>query len=189
MSPPNPLGDRHWAQRNLHVVTPTAGGKFHLSFNVGNATRRQAAYTVRAQPVRGRALEFLARQVGAVPLPADGVALAIRPTLASLLDIPRRRVERGDTVFELPVTLKPRRRLALTLQGQLARPVAPGHFVAFEVAQIPAGDGEQDAGRERDSDAARDPERDPARGRVRPRRDVAPPAGGSLGVVVVGRRA
>jgi len=147
VSPPNPLGDRHWAQRNLHVVTPTGGGKFHLTFNVGNAT------------------------------------------LASLLDIPQRRVERGATVFELPVTLKPRRRLALTLEGQLARPVAPGHFVAFEVAQIPAGDGEQDAGRERDSGAARDPERDPARGRVRPHRDVAPPAGGSLGVVVLGRRA
>jgi hypothetical protein len=165
--PADPTGDRHWAQHNLHAVVATSGGKFHLNFSSANPTARELPFLIRATPVGGRAMEMLAREVQATPRAAEGVSLSVRPVL-----VRRKEEDEGaGTRAEAPVTIGANRRLQMVLEGQLKEQLGAGEFVAFEVAQLNAGE----APKSKQGDAAKNERGAAAVGRM-----------GSIGVVVYG---
>jgi hypothetical protein len=63
----NPIGDRHWAQRNLQSVVAVPGAPTVVPFNLGNPLLREARFELRLNVVRRERLAALAKALYARP--------------------------------------------------------------------------------------------------------------------------
>jgi len=136
--PSDPIGDRHWAQRNLQYVTANSDGHFHITFMSGNTTSRELPFLIRGQEVSGQVLEKLAREVRAIPRNLSGASIEISPLIVHRKQEQLSKALSGDQA-ETTVIIGSNSQLTMVLKGQLKQPLGPGEFTAFEVIQTVSG--------------------------------------------------
>ncbi|MET0842935.1 MAG: hypothetical protein ABWY23_03750 [Mycetocola sp.] len=118
---PDPVNDRHWAQRNLSVVAVPTGATAVLPFLVANPFPDAAGFQIRLAPVENPML-----LVG-----QDGVTGEAFTDFVALL-----RVEDavGERSLEFGVDLEAGEERFLTAEIEV-RDLQPGSFAAFEISQ------------------------------------------------------
>lgn len=125
---PDPVGDRHWAQRNLTALTAQPGTPVSLLFDAVNPTPHPQPFELGVHPADERVLEHLATLVDARPLP-----LRARFRLTAT-DHGTPVVEPGETVrYEL--SLREGERRGMHLEIDLESPLDEDAFAAFEIVQ------------------------------------------------------
>ncbi len=119
---PDPVNDRHWAQRNLSVVTVTPGAPATLSFVVTNFLADAATFRIRMAPVEH--VEMLAGTDGVDGRPLTDVQATMRLGDRS-----------GEGRIEIDVGLSAGE--VRELDAEIVVPALDdGSFVAFEISQM-----------------------------------------------------
>lgn len=121
----NPLGDRHWAQRNLSAVTASISQPLQFVFTAANPLREEAEFMLSAQPLDERRLAVLGLRLKATP--------AITEMLLKLQDHGTRllREDRRTTAIRLKLAADERRLFRLTVE--LGQHLEPHEFTAIDV--------------------------------------------------------
>lgn len=132
---PDPIGDRHWAQHNLAVVTVQPGqSMIGFSFWAVSPYRQQAVFEVRVRPVTHEALASVARIVRAEPVRTE-VRLALREA-GEMLVPGRAGADEKRRDGRLQLALEGGARRPIYLQVELGSALKPGQFTAVEVVQL-----------------------------------------------------
>lgn len=118
----DPVGDRHWAQRNLSVVTPKAPGPVTVFFDVANPLKDAAPFTVRIAPATNPAALAEADQVVGEP----------STDFAMIMSVDGHASER---VLELGVDLEAGERRTMEAEITIFDH-APDSFVALEFSLL-----------------------------------------------------
>lgn len=121
----DPVGDRHWAQRNLSAVAAQPGVPVVFPFMAGNPLEEEVEFLVSTQFFDERHLGAIASAIGAEPTGVDAL-IAITDSEALRPD--------GQQEFRLSLQGREQRRLFfhIMLQSELA----PGQFAGFQLAQL-----------------------------------------------------
>jgi hypothetical protein len=118
---PDPVNDRHWAQRNLSVIKAPAGGPALVPFVIANPLADEAGFQIRIAPVLNPAL--LAE--------ADGVTGEAYTDFVALLSVDGAA---GEGELGFGVDLQPNEERGFT--AEISVPDLPeGTFAAFEISQ------------------------------------------------------
>jgi hypothetical protein len=118
---PDPVNDRHWAQRNLSVVTTPGGAPAVVTFTAANPTMDAADWLLRIAPVRDAGRFVGLDQV--VGEPQDDVFAVMRVD-----------GEVGEGVLEFSIALEPGERRTFDAELEV-QGLEPGRFAVFEVSQ------------------------------------------------------
>jgi hypothetical protein len=118
---PQPVNDRHWAQRNLSVVVIPAGAPAMVPFTVANPLPNAAGFRVRIAPK-------------ADPRPLVGVDGVTGEAFTDFAAVMRVEEFAGEGSLEFSVSLDPgeERRLEAEIE---VRELPPGTFAVFELSQ------------------------------------------------------
>jgi hypothetical protein len=127
---PDPVNDRHWAQRNLVSTTVADGGPAEITFWVGNPFEREAAFSVRARAVLENDLQQLARAIRREPILSADAKLQI-------YDARQRGNRETEPTREVRqnVTLAGGERRPLQFRVTNGGRVGAGQFAAYEIFQ------------------------------------------------------
>lgn len=117
----DPVGDRHWAQRNLSVVAAQPGVPMQFFFLAGNPFLKETEFVVSARAASEQLFRALADEVRGQPVFVEAG-----------LTIGERDGEEGE---ELRVRLRPGESRELLLTARLASEIGPEEFAAFELTQ------------------------------------------------------
>lgn len=90
----DPIGDRHWAQRNLQSVAVAAGAQAVLPFAVGNPLAHEANFELRLEALHSERLEELAHALDLRPAENRETLLVGWPPGSEELVAPERHAER-----------------------------------------------------------------------------------------------
>ena len=121
----DPVGDRHWAQRNLTAVPVAPGAPALQPMLVANPFDREAEFLLRVRQADGERAERVALEVGTVP--ADG-GMTIR-----LLDSDGGEVGEGGHV---QVALGPRDEVRVSVLVEVDAEIEAGSSLALEAELI-----------------------------------------------------
>jgi hypothetical protein len=112
---PNPLGDRHWAQRNLTAVGASPGVPVIVPFLAANPFAHEAGFQLRAQMLEFDLLRQLALHIGGVPTDM-GVHVRLLDERGGVIG----EGPRAGTALELDVGGQRLFNVALELLGELS---------------------------------------------------------------------
>lgn len=124
----DPVGDRHWAQRNLQAAPVAPGAPALLPFLVANPFDRETALELRVGPAEWEHAELIAANLGMEPndmqpllrlLDADGAQIA----------------EEGRWVWA-PMDMGPLEERRLQVLVEVDGEVSPGQSVALEAVMV-----------------------------------------------------
>lgn len=119
---PDPIHDRHWAQRNLWATVATLGAPMVFPFNAGNPSRDSGDFVLSVRPVGEGQLLALRHQMEAEPV-------FVEARLSLSWD------EAGRGGDSLSLTLEGLEERKVFLQIEAFGEISPGQFAAFEVEQ------------------------------------------------------
>lgn len=119
---PDPVNDRHWAQRNISVVTPKAPGPVTVLFDVANPMQDAAQFTIRIAPAADPAALAEADQVAGEPFTDFSMIMSLDG-------------HTSERIIELDVELEPGE--TRTMEAEITiLDHAPDSFVALEFSLI-----------------------------------------------------
>jgi len=118
---PQPVNDRHWAQRNLSVVAVPAGAPAMVPFTIANPLPDAAGFRIRIAPVANPRLLAV----------ADGVT---GEAFTDFIAVMRVEEITGEGSLEFDVELEPGEERGLQAEIEV-RELPPGTFAAFEISQ------------------------------------------------------
>jgi hypothetical protein len=117
---PDPVNDRHWAQRNLSVVKAPPGGSAVTTFSVANVLADAFDFQVAIRPLRNPAQ--LAQVDGVEGRPTDSFAVFTVDDMTA------------EGSLEFGVTLEPDEQRSFRTEVRVPD-LALGSYVAFEISQ------------------------------------------------------
>ncbi|GAB4079970.1 hypothetical protein GCM10028783_09180 [Modestobacter muralis] len=120
----DPVGDRHWAQRNLTATPVAPGAPALLPMMVANPLAEDGSFTLVVRRTDGLRARQVAAETGTVP--GDG-ALLLR-----LLDADGAQVGRGGRSVYLELGLGPRDERRFSLLVEVVEELAPGTSLGLE---------------------------------------------------------
>jgi hypothetical protein len=120
----DPIGDRHWAQRNLTAAAVAPGAPALLPMLVANPFDRDGSFLLTIRPTEGERAERVALELGTVP--ADG-SMTLR-----LLDQDGAQVENDGEAVRTRLGLGPRDQRRLQLLVEVAAELEPGSSLGLE---------------------------------------------------------
>ncbi|MQA35908.1 hypothetical protein [Modestobacter roseus] len=120
----DPVGDRHWAQRNLTAAPVAPGAPALLPLAVANPLAEEAAFLLVVRRVDGERARRVAAETGTVP--GEG-ALLVR-----LLDSDGAQVGRGGRSAHLDLGLGPREQRRFSLLVEVGSDLEPGVSLGLE---------------------------------------------------------
>ncbi len=127
---PNPAGDRHWAQRNLSVVTAVSELPIMVPFMAGNPFDHEAEFTLLARAVPEEHYRQLADIVEAEPIRLDA-RLSFRG---------EGNHNGHDGTAEQRIQLRAREQRPMELRVELGAIPQRGQFTGIEIIQAHGGD-------------------------------------------------
>jgi hypothetical protein len=126
---PDPVGLRHWAQRNLFYVNTSSEMPLDLTFWANNPLQQEAEFTLHVQPVARENLYQLARTVRAEP-----IVTKARFELRDGRETFKWSTDR-EPIDAHSVELPAGARRPVHLRIDLATTPAEGQFAGFEILQ------------------------------------------------------
>jgi hypothetical protein len=117
---PDPVNDRHWAQRNLAVIRPPAGQPAIIPFSVVNILADSTQFKIIMRPTNHA--QLLADVDGVNGTPGETQAVLALDEIV------------GEGSLEIDVELPPGDRRIVTASIE-APDLRPGSYAAFEIAQ------------------------------------------------------
>ncbi|MEU1458366.1 hypothetical protein [Streptomyces avermitilis] len=121
---PDPVGDRHWAQRNLTAVSVSDGQPIDVKFVAANPLEDTAEFTLSVRQNGEEHSEVLAQELGAEPRFIEA-SIAIGETDE---DLDRRQVS-------LQVALRPGERRPVRVRIDVLGQLEAGTFASYEISQ------------------------------------------------------
>jgi hypothetical protein len=126
---PDPIGDRHWAQRNLWTIKAQQGQIVHLNFWAANPFNEEAAFSFRVMPAAREHFYQIARANIGDPILTEA-KIKFRTPATVLLQ----RIEESESPSI--VALGPRASRSVLLSLELATVPTKGQFAVFEILQF-----------------------------------------------------
>ncbi|MET9397134.1 hypothetical protein [Kitasatospora sp. NPDC002965] len=124
----DPIGDRHWAQRNLQAATVAPGAPALVPLTVANPFAEEAPFLVRVGPAELRHAERVAQEFGTEP--ADAAATV------RLLDMDGAQVSEDGRATQLLLSLGPRESVRFQLLVDVASELPAGQSLALEATLL-----------------------------------------------------
>jgi hypothetical protein len=119
----NPVGDRHWAQRNLTAVAASISQPLEFVFTAANPLLEEAEFLLLARPLDERRLVALGLRLKATPVATK--------MLLKLQDQGARLLQDRTTAIGLKLAANERRLFRLTVE--LGQHLEPHEFTAVDV--------------------------------------------------------
>jgi hypothetical protein len=126
----DPVGDRHWAQRNLQSAAVAPGAPAVLPFTVANPFDREGAFLLVVGPVDRRRAARLASAVGTEP--------GDLPATVRLLDADGEPVGEGGREDRTPLGLGSREARRFQVVVEVGADLPPGQSVGLEAFLLDA---------------------------------------------------
>jgi len=120
----DPVGDRHWAQRNLQAAAVAPGAPALLPFMVANPFDREGSFNLKVGPADRRHAERVAREVGTEPGDV--------PATLRLLDTDGAQLGEDGRQVRASLGLGPREARRFQVLVEVGADVPPGQSVGLE---------------------------------------------------------
>jgi hypothetical protein len=127
---PDPDNDRHWAQRNLWVTTPSPGMPIDVTFWAANPFDFERDFTFRVRPIDRQKLFQMTRTVRSEPIFSE-----VQFEFYESGSIIR---QGGGRPLNAPylISLNPRERRSMFIRAELGISPGEGQFTGFEILQF-----------------------------------------------------
>ncbi|MFC7738154.1 hypothetical protein ACFQX4_20500 [Roseomonas sp. GCM10028921] len=133
---PDPVGNRHWAQRNLMAVAAVTVGPTLVQFAVGNPFGERAVFNLVVRRTEMRQARVVADTLG-VQASDVPVALRLRDARGGLLS------RQGRRQVRIQVELEARGSLQFQMEAEIGARLPAGQGIAIEAVLLdPARDGQ-----------------------------------------------